>query len=244
MSEISQESQIKEYERIASERKLVLPGDVLGEGRAGQGTYIDQGVVVAKVLGLAETRGNMHFVIPLNGIYSPRRGDNVIGIIKEIVMSRWIVDINSPYPAILSLSESLNTFVDLTKTDLTRYYDFGDVIFARVLSVTKSKLVQLTMKDRRCRKLMGGRLIKITPTKVPRVIGKNGSMVEMIKRKTGCSIVVGQNGVVWIRGANSDLAAEVIYKIERYAHKVGLTNKIEEYLDRKLKERSARGGSE
>jgi exosome complex component RRP4 len=69
-------------------------------------------------------------------------------------------------------------------------------------------------------------------------------MVEMIKRKTGCSIVVGQNGVVWIRGANSDLAAEVIYKIEQYAHKVGLTNKIEEYLDMKLKERSSSISSE
>ncbi len=229
---------IEEYEAIARSRKLVIPGEELGVGRAGRGTYIDNGKVVAKVLGLHEQRGDLHFVIPLNGVYDPRRGDNVIGIVKEIALSRWVVDINSPYTAILSLSEAVNEFVDLTKTDLTKYYDIGDVIFARVLSVTKSKLVQLTMKAPRCRKLRGGRLIKIVPTKVPRVIGKGGSMVEMIKRKTGCNIVVGQNGLIWIRGVNADLAAEAIFKVEQYAHKVGLTDKIAEFLDLRLKQRS------
>jgi len=236
--EMTREERIKRYEEIARQRKLVIPGEELGEGRAGQGCYVEGGKVYAKVLGLLERRGNTFFIIPLNGVYNPRKGDNVIGIIKEISISRWIVDINSPYLAILSISEAVDEFIDLTRADLTRYYDIGDVIFARVLNVTKAKLIQLTMKARHCKKLRGGRLIKITPTKVPRVIGKGGSMVELIKRKTGCSIVIGQNGLIWIRGANSDIAAEAIFKIERYAHKVGLTDKIAEFLDRRLAERS------
>lgn len=230
------EEKIKEYEERAKQRKLVLPGDELGYGIAGNGTYIEHGKIVSKVIGLAERRNDHYFVIPLNGVYSPRRGDGIIGIIKEVGFSKWVVDINSPYLAVLPLSEGVNEFVDLTKTDLTRYYDFNDVIFAKVQTVTKSRLVVLTMKDRRCRKLFGGRIIKITPTKVPRVIGKGGSMVELIKRKTRCQIVVGQNGLVWIKGEFRHLAAEAIKKVEEYAHIVGLTNKIEEFLDKKLKE--------
>ncbi len=236
------EDKVKEYEEKARERKLVLPGDELGYGIAGSGTYIDQGKIVSKVIGLAEKRNDHYFVIPLNGVYNPKRGDGVIGIVREIGFSKWVVDINSPYMAVLPLSEGVSEFVDLTKTDLTKYYDFNDIIFAKVQTVTKSRLVQLTMKDRRCRKLYGGRLIRITPTKVPRVIGKGGSMVELIKNKTRCQIVVGQNGLVWIKGEYRHLAAEAVKKIEAYAHIVGLTNKIEEFLNRRLKEMGVENG--
>jgi len=39
------------------------------------------------------------------------------------------------------------------------------------------------MEDRRCRKLRGGRIIQIYPSKVPRVIGKKGTMVKQIKKR-------------------------------------------------------------
>jgi len=232
-TEISNEdlaTKVKEYEEHAKTRKFVLPGDEIGSGMAGSGTYIEQGKIISKVVGLSDKKNDTVFVIPLNGTYNPKRGDGVVGIINEIALSKWIVDINSPYTATLSLSEAVNEFVDLTKTDLTRYFDFGDIIFAKVSSVSKSKIVQLSMKDERCRKLYNGRLVKITPTKVPRVIGRQGSMVELIKKKTGCQIVVGQNGLIWVKGENRHKAVETILKIEEYAHTVGLTNKIEEFL--------------
>jgi exosome complex component RRP4 len=62
-------------------------------------------------------------------------------------------------------------------------------------------------------------------------------MVEMIKEKTNCQIVVGQNGVIWIKGENSRLAAEAILKVEGYAHKTGLTDKIKEFLETKISEK-------
>lgn len=229
-----EEVKIKEFEEDAKTRRLVLPGDEIGHGTAGSGSYIDKGSVISKVVGLSDKKGDIHFVIPLSGVYNPRRGDGVIGIIIDIVASKWIVDINSPYTATISLSEAVNEFIDLTKNDLTRYYDFNDIIFAKVMSVSKTKSVSLTMKDKQCRKLYNGVLVKVTPTKVPRIIGRRGSMVEMIKKKTQCQIVVGQNGIVWIRGENRQVAVESIIKIDEYAHTVGLTNKIEEFLDKRI----------
>ena len=93
------------------------------------------------------------------------------------------------------------------------------------------------MKGPGLRNLRGGRLIKVTPTKVPRIIGKQGSMVSMIKEKTNCRIIVGQNGIVWIEGTDSDnenLATEAILKIEKDAHTEGLTDKIKNFLESKV----------
>ncbi len=218
-----------------SERKLVVPGEFLGQGRGGNGTYVENGNVYSKVIGLAEEREGLFFVIPLRGIYNPKRGDGVIGKIEDIVFSKWVVDINSPYEATLLLSDAVTEFIDLTKTDLSKYYDYGDLIFAEISSVTKTKNVQLSMKDRRCRKLKGGRIIKVTPAKVPRIIGRRGSMVEMIKEITGTQIVVGQNGIVWIKGEHQDIAAEAIMFIEEKSHVSGLTDHIKAMLTEKMK---------
>lgn len=217
-------------------RRIVIPGDELGEGRAGHGAFFENGKVFAKVVGLADSKNDLHFVIPLSGVYNPKRGDGVIGKIEEISFSKWIVDINSPYQAVLPLNEAVDEFIDLTKTDLSRFFDFGDLIFAEISAVTKTKSIQLCMKNRKCRKLRGGRIVKVTPAKVPRIIGRNGSMVEMIKDLTNTQIVVGQNGVVWIKGEKEDLATEAILEIERKSHIQGLTDMIKKMLKEKLDE--------
>jgi exosome complex component RRP4 len=231
-------------------RKVVIPGEMLGEGRAGHGAFeerrIDESgstktVVFSKVLGLAEEREGMdsklYFVIPLSGVYNPKRGDGVIGKVDQIIFSKFIVDINSPYEAVLPLNEVVDEFVDLTTTDLTKYLDFNDLVFAEIVSVTKTKNIQLSMKNRKCRKLRGGRLIKVTPAKVPRIIGKSGSMVEMIKEITGTQIVVGQNGFVWVKGDNEDIATEAVLFIEQMSHISGLTDRVKDMLERKMSER-------
>ncbi|MBI3190381.1 RNA-binding protein [archaeon] len=217
-----------------TDRKLVIPGDLLGEGRAGHGAYEEDGKVFSCFIGLAEEKGELHFVIPLSGIYNPKRGDGVIGKIEDVVFSKWIVDINSPYEAVLPLSEATDEFIDLTKTDLTKYFTYGDLIFTEISSVTKTKNIQLSMRDRKCRKLRGGRMITVTPAKVPRIIGKAGSMVEMVKEITKTQIVVGQNGLVWVKGDNEDLAIEAVTEIERKSHVQGLTDQIKAMLEKKM----------
>ena len=212
------------------ERKFVIPGDEIGEGRSGHNAYFENGKVFSKVVGIAEKRGDMCFVIPLSGVYSPKRGDGVIGRVFEVSFSKWIIEINSPYKGVLPLNEAVDEFVDLAKTDLTKYFDYGDLVFTEITSVSNSKNVQLSMRDRKCRKLREGRLMEVTPTKVPRIIGKNGSMVEMIKRITDTQIVVGQNGVVWIKGDNEVAAAEAIMTVEKMSHTQGLTERIKTML--------------
>jgi exosome complex component RRP4 len=220
-----------------TDRKLVLPGDLIGEGRAGHGAFEENGKVFSRFVGLAEEKADMHFVIPLSGIYNPKRGDGVIGKIEDVIFSKWIVDINSPYEAVLPLSEATDEFIDMTKTDLTKYFTYGDLIFSEISTVSKTKNVQLSMRDRKCRKLRGGRLISVTPAKVPRIIGKGGSMVEMVKEMTKTQIVVGQNGLVWVKGDNEDIAMEAVTEIEKKSHVHGLTDQIKIMLEKKMSDR-------
>lgn len=211
-------------------RKIILPGEFLDERRGrkiGRGAYFEDNRVFAKVLGIPRIDENMINVIPLSGVYLPYIGDRIVGVISQIETSGWLVDINSPYMAFLPLSEGVGEFVDMQRTDLSRFFDIGDIISCRISKVTKSKTVQVSMRDVGTRKLYGGITIKVTPSKVPRIIGKDGSMVNLVKQKTGCEIIVGQNGVIWIRGENKAKAIEVILTIERESHIIGLTEKIE-----------------
>jgi exosome complex component RRP4 len=217
----------------AEKRRLVIPGELLGEGTASHGAYEQSGKIFSRHVGLAEEKNGFHFVIPLSGVYNPKKGDGVVGKIAEVDFSKWIVDVNAPYQAVMPLSEAVEEFVDLTRTDLTKYFDKNDMIFAEISTVTKSMSVQLSMKNRKCRKLRGGRLIKVTPAKVPRIIGKGGSMVELIKKLTNTQIVVGQNGIVWVKGDNETLAAEAVYTIEKKSHMEGLTDTIKSMLEEK-----------
>jgi exosome complex component RRP4 len=170
--------------------------------------------------------------VPLSGVYVPRPGDGIIGFIEDLQNTSWLVDINSPYDAIMQLGEAVGEFVDITKRDISTYFDIGEIIYAKILNVTKSKHVQVTMNDHRAKKLSDGRLLIITPSKVPRLIGKEGSMIELIKKETKCQIIVGQNGIVWIKGEREGLASKAIKTIELESHVSGLTDKITELLSK------------
>lgn len=214
-------------------RNVVIPGDCLDERKGrklGMGTYEEDGKIYSTFLGISRISDNEISVIPLSGAYLPKLGDRVIATIEEVEISGWFVDMNSPYSAFLPIAEAVDEFVDLQRTDITRFFDIGDVVLGRISRVTRNKNVQLSMRDFESRKLRNGIVIKVTPTKIPRIIGKEGSMIMMIKNKTGCEIVTGQNGLVWIRGENKEKAIEAILTIERESHTLGLTEKIEKML--------------
>ena len=106
---------------------------------------------------------------------------------------------------------------------------------ASVTNVTSQNLIDISLKGPGLRKLYPGRIINISPSKVPRVIGKKGSMVSMIKLATNTRVMVGQNGLVWLSGEDPKLeivAVNTIKKIEREAHLQGLTEKIKEFLEK------------
>jgi exosome complex component RRP4 len=216
-----------------SEGGIVLPGDFLCEKagkRVGSGAYFEGEKVFSKVLGIPRIGENEIYVIPLAGAYIPRIGDNVIGTISSVEISGWMVDINSPYIAFLPVAEGVREFVDTSRTDLSRFFDIGDIIFCSISKVTKNKTIQVSMRDIGSRKLYGGIVIKINPNKIPRIIGRGGSMINIIKQKTGCEIYTGRNGIVWLRGENKAKAIEAILTIEKESHVSGLTEKIEKLL--------------
>jgi exosome complex component RRP4 len=228
----------KEEARQDSERELVLPGDFITDGkfRAGSGTYMDNGRIYASTLGIKSIRSDFVNVVPLAGQYIPKVGDQVIGIVMDMGPSNWLVDINSPYPAPMHINEA-PWRVDFG--DTARYLKVGEVILARIFMVDEVKHVQVSMKDHGLRKLQGGQILEISHSKVPRVIGRNGSMIEMIKNSTNCRIIVGQNGRIWVDGEidSVDNAVKAIRLIEVEAQSMGLTERLKEFLENIQKEK-------
>jgi exosome complex component RRP4 len=214
-------------------REIILPGEFIDEKKGrkvGPNAYWEDEKVFSKVLGIPRVNENEINVIPLSGVYLPKVGDRVIGIISQVEISGWTVDINSPYTAFLPVSEGIDEFIDLSKVDLSRFYDINNIILCKISKVTKNKVVQVTMRRVGLKKLFNGIILKVTPVKIPRIIGRSGSMINLIKKKTRCNIAVGQNGLIWIRGVNKAKAIEAILTIEKESHIIGLTEKIEKML--------------
>jgi exosome complex component RRP4 len=220
-------------ETISPERKIVLPGDLVSTNprNAGSGTYIENGKVYAKIFGLLDEKSNR--VIPLKGKYIPEVGNLIIGIIEDVQSNGWVVDINSPYEAFLPVSEYPKA---ITGKQPKEIMDTGDVIAAKVVNIDPMMRVYLSMKDRSARILHRGRLIEILHTRVPRVIGRKGSMVSLLKKELGVKIIVGQNGRIWVDGPETmiNFATDCIQIIEKEAHTDGLTERITSHI-KKLK---------
>ncbi|WP_457550755.1 exosome complex RNA-binding protein Rrp4 [Archaeoglobus sp.] len=215
-------------------RKIVLPGDLLSTNpkTAGPNTYVDGNKVYARVLGLLDRTETMVRVIPLKGRYVPSVGDTVIGIVKEVTANGWIVDILSPYVAFLPVQENPAMRPNKKPNDVL---DIGDAIIAKVMNIDPKMRVTLTMKDKLCRPIRVGRIVVINPTRVPRVIGKKGSMIKLLKSELDVQIIVGQNGLIWVNGDRRkvSIAEEAIYIIEQEAHTEGLTDRIAEFVKRR-----------
>ena len=211
-------------------KDLVIPGQILADDEyySGRGTFKENGKVCSSLMGRVSLRNKKLRVIPLKSKYVPKKGDVVIGKINDVRFSMWEVDINSPYSGILPAFEVFGR----EKKELNKVYDVGDVLFLRVVDVDEIKKAKLGLKGRGMGKFKGGIIVDIAPTKVPRLIGKKGSMINMIKDKTNCKIVVGQNGLVWVKGDEDmeQLTKNIIHLIEAEAHTSGLTNKIKNKL--------------
>ncbi len=215
-------------------KAIVVPGEVLAEGSgsiAGD-VYKDGDFLRAARLGLLNTDNKA--LIALSGRYNPQKGDTIIGKVVDVNLYGWRLEINCAYTAMLSMKEATSEFI-AKGADLTQYFDLGDYIVVKIYNVTTQKLVDVTSKGPGLKKIKGGRIIEVNTHKVPRIIGKQGSMVGMIKFATNCKISVGQNGLVWISGEPEKelIAVETIRRIERESHLSGLTDTIKQFLEEK-----------
>lgn len=228
---------------LVKEKQVVVPGDLLAEGMdflPANGAYRENDKVVSMQLGMVDVNGRLVKVMALSGNYVPKQGDVVIGRVNDMSYTSWFVDIGYANDAVLGLRDATTDFIE-RGAELSAYFDIGDLIVTKITNVTRSKMVDLTMKGPGLRKLVGGRILKVSPAKVPRIVGKRGSMITMVTTATNCQITVGQNGRVWISGRSTDdewLAAEAIKLIEEKAHINGLTEKVKEFLEKNKVKRS------
>lgn len=218
------------------ERKLVVPGEVIISGEdllPGDFTKKEGNDIIANRYGLAETNERVIKIIPISGVFEPRRGNTVIGRVEDINFSGWNIDVGGPYSSFLPLAECPR-FID--RNSMAEFAKVGDVINVKIWGIKKGS-IDLSLKSRGLGKLNGGRLIKINPHKVPRVIGKEGSMINLIKDSTKTEITVGQNGYVWLKGDidSEQKAEEAIRMVVKESASEGLTEKIEGFLGSKAK---------
>ncbi|HDN17827.1 RNA-binding protein [Candidatus Bathyarchaeota archaeon ex4484_205] len=223
--------------------RIVLPGDVVAEGRfrIGENVYRLGNKIIASRVGLARIEKGVVSVIALHSFYMPQKGDTVIGIIEDIGITNWSVDINSPYVAVLPATSIFKRNFDPVKHDLKSELDIGDVIIAEILQFDRTIDPILGFKSREHGKVKDGLVVEMTPSKIPRLIGRKASMLNMIQKKTGCKLFIGQNGRVLIHSQDKamiDLVVKVIRRIEREAHVSGLTDRISKMLDEGMERRT------
>jgi exosome complex component RRP4 len=195
------------------EKRIVLPGEKIAEGRLNmQNTYFNGSHTVAAVVGM-EDEGRY---IPLVSQYHPKIGDMIIGMITGVRHAGYSVDLNLPSEGFIS---TRNIKIKL---------EFGDFVVCKVREVTETGDVELS----EIRRLPMGKVVDFPPAKIPRLIGRKSSMIEMLKEHVEGDIVVGNNGYVWIsEKCNIPLLLRAMKMIEDKAHTSGLTDKVKEFLE-------------
>ena len=221
-------------ERKETKRKVVIPGEIIVSGEdflPGEGSRREGDNILASRFGLAEEVGRVVRVISIFGAFIPRRSNVVIGRVTDITHRGWVVDIDFASSGFLPIDETPRF---INKNEMDQFLDIGDVIAAKVWSVSK-RGIDLAMKGRGLGKLENGTIFRVIPSRVPRVIGREGSMVNLIKEKTNCQITIGQNGWIWIKGDSIDDQIKARNAIEFITDQVfvsGLTEKVEGWFNK------------
>ena len=197
-------------------KRLVVPGELVTEERKklGSHVFVREGRIYSDSIGLVNDEADFASVVPLEGKYMPQMNDVIIGVITSERFAGYGVDINSFYPSFVS------------KKELREVLKPGSIISAKIMKVNEFNEVELGS----IRLFFGGEIIEVTAVKVPRLIGKEGSMLNIIKGGTGSNILVGRNGRVWAKGGNIDLLRRAIGKVEAEAHVDHLTDRMAEFI--------------
>jgi exosome complex component RRP4 len=244
--ELEDDFDIEEYAK-----DLVAPGEVLTEDTEnflpGRGTILnnERNKIISLNIGLKQIKKNYINVIPLRGFYTPRTGDKVIALVVDKNPVKYRCDINSRELGILKPKNTIKrsrirvrgNHVDDSDTS-TEKYQIGDILIVKILFADRLNAPELTTVGKYLGRRTDGIVISIDPPKIPRVIGRNGSMIKNLKNLTGCNIFVTQNGRIWLKGvdiAHERLLIDAIKKIEKEAHTVGLTDRILEYIENEKK---------
>ena len=217
--------------------RFVLPGDVISNGSSSlkQNVILEGDKLVSTTIGFTEINDGAVDVIALTGLYTSAVDDLVIGKIVSHNSLSWEVDINSSYRAMLPASDIFGKDYSPSRDDLSLKLIIGDIVLARIVN-SDSRRPLITINGQNLGKIDDGELIKISPAKVPRLIGKHGSMIQSIEESTGASITIGQNGWVIFKSDNPISLKNAIASIKMadlILHDDNLEEKIQNMLDEK-----------
>ena len=218
-----------------NQNQFVLPGDtiVTGDYTPEQNVIIDGDRAISTTVGFSEVNDNRVGVISLTGFYIPKIDDLVIGKVISFSALSWEIDINSYYSAILPASDIFGRDFTSSRDNLSLKLAKGDLIAARIVN-TGSREPLITISGQDLGKIDSGELVKISPSKIPRLIGKQGSMIQAIEGATNSSITIGQNG--WVIVSNDETngllkAIEAIRLVDEQAHVANLTDKVNKMFE-------------
>ena len=199
-------------------RRIVIPGEQIDDKPLRiLDSIVENNKTYSTVLGLYDDEKKS--LVPLEGLWYPNRDDQIVGIIEESKLNTETVILNAPYKGLIISKYSEGKVAT------------GDFIEASVKELDKTGTVILT----RPRVLRGGKIIKIKPSKVNRLLGKNNTMIKQISEGTGTRIIIGLNGMIWLNDGDIDLAIESIGVVCDEAHTSGLTERIGKMVNSKAK---------
>ncbi len=241
---------------MSKTEKIVVPGETIKvysqrgkeEGfifRIGKGNY------VFTHLGVAHIQNKKVDLIPYKNVYIPKIGDYVIGFVVSYAPNGWILEIGSYTKAFLPANEVVKEGkFDPKKVELGKYLKLGDALGALILDMNRFSNIILTLKPikegvnpRHLGRLTGYYMIKVHTTKLPRIIGKKGSMVKIIKKKIDGDLIIAQNGVIMYKGEyeNFLILKRILNIIIQYTYASGLTGRIAELLGVSISEENQGG---
>ena len=217
-------------------KRHVIPGEVIVSGpyRAEQNTIMEGNNIIATTIGLSDVHDGSVRVIPLTGGYYPKDDDLIIGKIVSHSAMSWEVDINSCYAGMLPATDVFGRDFSSHSDNLSSKLGNGDLIVARIVNADKTRDPLLTISGRELGKIDSGELVNISPSKVARLIGKRGSMIQTIESGTHAQITIGQNGLVVVSCEDSDgllKAIKAIELVDEKAHIANLTDQINDMLE-------------
>jgi len=221
---------------MADKRKYVIPGDVITTGpfRPEQNVILDGDKIIATMVGISEIYDDSVKVLPLSGKYIPKIDDLVIAKVNSHTSLSWELDINSCYVGFLPAQDVFGRDFSAHADELTSKLKTGDLVAARIANFDRTRDPLVTIADRDLGKIDSGVLVPISPSKVPRLIGKKGSMIQMIEMATDAAVTIGQNGWVVVSCETPEgllKAKKAIEMVNEKAHVANLTEQVKEMLE-------------
>lgn len=152
--------------------KITVPGEIVtsdAQFMRGHGTYILDGnsAIQASLMGSISRVNKLLSITPLKSRFTPEIGDLVIGVVKEVALKKWKVDINAKTDATLQLASiNLPGGIQRRKTgtdelQMRTFFEEGDLLLAEVQSYFQDGSVSLHTRSLKYGKLRNGQFYKV-----------------------------------------------------------------------------------